>query len=278
MADDTTRPDRAAYDAVLDDARAPRRGEAPGAPAQEAREDATPATSRWRRLGKAVGFGMLFAVPVAALAFVTREKFLPVIELDTRAIRAATDITRANPVLRDALLVWQEMTQPKWPYIVATGLCIWVWRRYGLKSRAIWAFVTMMVAWNVQLVIKEVVRRARPVVSDPVSHAPGFSFPSGHAANAAATATALILLVWPICSPRARRIVVGSGVAYVLVTMLDRVFLGAHFPSDVVAGLLVGSGLVIASYLGYVGWNPARANDAPPPEGHTGPEPTKGPR
>lgn len=42
-------------------------------------------------------------------------------------------------------------------------------------------------------------------------------------------------------------------------TAADRVFLGVHFPSDVVAGVIVGSGLAVASFVGYRGWNP----DAP---------------
>ena len=221
---------------------------------------------------KAVGYGLLFAVPVTALAFVVREKFLPVIESDQAAIQAATDVTRSHPWFRTFLIVWQEMTQPKWPYIAATIVCIVIWKRHQLKTRAIWAFVTMMVAWNLQLVLKEVVRRARPVVSDPVSHAPGFSFPSGHAANAAATATVVTLLVWPVISARARRVVLACAVVYALVTAADRVFLGAHFPSDVVAGLLFGSGLGIASYVGYLGWNPTEQNAPPPPEGTSGPE------
>jgi undecaprenyl-diphosphatase len=222
-------------------------------------------------------FGLAFAVPVTALAFIAREKFVPVIRIDEASIRAATDLTRAHPAFKTFLVAWQEATQPRWPYIAATGLCIWVWRRHGLRSRAIWAFVTMMVAWNLQLVLKEVVRRTRPVVTDAVSHAPGYSFPSGHAANAAAIATALVLLVWPVVSPRTRRVVVTVGAVAVLVTMADRVFLGVHFPSDVVAGLLFGTGLVGASYLGYLGWNPRTPDDPPPPEGRTGPE-SKGTR
>jgi hypothetical protein len=51
--------------------------------------------------------------------------------------------------------------------------------------------------------------------------------------------------------------------AVVLLTALDRVFLGVHFPSDVTAGVLVGSGLVLASYAGYRGWNPAHPADLP---------------
>ena len=116
-------------------------------------------------------------------------------------IVAATDITRDNPWLRTALIWWQEATQPRVLYVLATIVCIVVWRKYGLRSRALWAFVTMMVAWALQLALKEVVHRARPVVSDPVSHAPGYSFPSGHVANSAAIATVLVLLLWPVLSP-----------------------------------------------------------------------------
>ena len=224
---------------------------------------------------KAVSYGLLFAAPVTLLAFVVRQKFLPVIELDEAAIRGATDFTREHPTFRQALIVWQEMTQPKWPYIVATIICIVMWRKHHLKTRAIWAFLTMMVAWNLQLVLKEIVHRARPLVSDPVSHAPGWSFPSGHAANAAATATILTLLVWPVLTQRAKPVVVSSAVVYSVITALDRVFLGVHFPSDVVAGVLFGAGLGVASYLGYLGWNPATEDAPPPPEGTAGPEPDK---
>ena len=117
---------------------------------------------------KAAGYGLAFAVPVTALAFLVRQKFVPVIELDEKAIVAATNLTREHPGLRQFFVVWQELTQPKWPYIAATLVCVVIWRRHGLKTRALWAFLTMMVAWNLQLLLKEVGQRARPVVSDPV--------------------------------------------------------------------------------------------------------------
>ncbi|WP_254666447.1 phosphatase PAP2 family protein [Humibacillus sp. DSM 29435] len=218
------------------------------------------------RLLKAVGFGLAFAVPVTVLAFVVRERVSQVIELDERLVSAATDITRDNPWLRTFLIGWQEATQPKWLYIAATAVCVVVWKRRGSPTRAAWAFVTMMVAWNLQLVLKEVVRRARPIVADPIEHAPGFSFPSGHVANAAAIATAMVLLLWPFLGRRGRAAKVGGGVVFVVVTCLDRVFLGVHYPSDTAAGVLFGVGLVTASYLGYRGWNPVAPDDPPPTE------------
>jgi membrane-associated phospholipid phosphatase len=235
--------------------------------------------SRPRRLLKAAVYGLVFAAPVTALAFVVREKFLPVIELDVAAIRAATDFTRAHQGFYTALVAWQEMTQPKWPYIVASLVCFWIWRQGRYRTRAIWAFVTMMVAWNLQLVLKAIVHRARPVVSDPVSHAPGFSFPSGHAANAAALSAVMVLLLWPMLSRAGRAVSVVLATVYSLVTALDRVYLGVHFPSDVTAGLIFGVGLAIASYTGYLGWNPVHPDADLPPEGAAGPErsaPVKG--
>ena len=89
--------------------------------------------------------------------------------------------------------MWQEITQPIHLYIVMTAVCLWVWLARRRTTLAWWAFVTMMLGWNLALVLKYVVQRARPVVDDPVSHSPGYSFPSGHAANAAIVATVVVV-------------------------------------------------------------------------------------
>ena len=211
-----------------------------------------------------MGYAVAAAVPVTALALVAREQVGAVIRLDKNAIAAATDITRANPGLYTALVWWQEALQPRWVYIVGTGVCVWLWWRHGLKSRAIWGFVTMMVAWNLALDLKYVVQRARPIVADPVSSAPGYSFPSGHAANSAAAGTVVVIMIWPLLTSSAAKVVACTVAgAIVVLTALDRVFLGVHFPSDVTAGVLVGSGLALASYAGYRGWNPAHPTELP---------------
>ena len=211
-----------------------------------------------------MGYAVAAAVPVTALALLAREQVGAVIQFDKNVIAAATDISRANPGLYTALVRWQEALQPRWVYLVGTGVCAWLWWRHGLKSRAIWGFVTMMVAWNLALDLKYVVQRARPIVTDPVSSAPGYSFPSGHAANSAAAATVIVIMVWPLLRSTAAKVVTCCVAgAIVVLTALDRVFLGVHFPSDVTAGVLMGSGLALASYAGYRGWNPAHPTQMP---------------
>jgi len=216
-----------------------------------------PLPLRRRALLRAAAFGIAFTVPVAVLAYVVRAQVGGVVRFDQRAISGATDYTRTHPDVHDALLVWQELFQARWVNLAATLVCVWVWRRHGLTTRALWAFLTIMAAWAIQLGAKGLVQRARPVVEDAVAHAPGSSFPSGHATNTAAVALTLTLLLWPLLGRRGRVAVPLVAATATLLTGLDRVLLGVHYPSDVVAGFALGTALAGASYLGYSGWSAA---------------------
>ncbi|GCD21015.1 hypothetical protein CTKZ_25770 [Cellulomonas algicola] len=218
-------------------------------------------TVRRRALVRAATLGAAVALPVVVLAFLVRGQVTAIVHVDQSAIVAATDLTRANPALRSVLVAWQTAFQAVVVNTAGALLCVWVWRRHRLGTRALWAAVTIAAGWGLQLAAKGVVQRARPVVEDAVEHAPGSSFPSGHATNTAVAAVTLTLLVWPLLG-RAGRVAVPTvaGLAVVL-TAADRVLLGVHFPSDVVAGVLLGVAIAGASYVGYRGWGA----DTPPP-------------
>jgi membrane-associated phospholipid phosphatase len=223
--------------------------------------------SKGRRLGRALLYGVTVAVVLFGVGFLVRSKWGPLQDLDDSLIDASTSFTRPRDGLRSFLIGWQWVTQPIRLYLVGTALCLWVWLAKGLRTRAWWAFGTMMVAWMIGLFAKYVFQRARPVVEDPVSQAPGYSFPSGHALNSAAWATIVVILVWPLLKPLwARVTAVVLAVLVVLMTALDRVLLGVHYPSDVTVGVLTGVGLVLASYAGYVGWNPPDPTEADDPD------------
>ncbi|QIM22241.1 phosphatase PAP2 family protein [Phycicoccus sp. HDW14] len=230
---------------------------------------ARPPRTRTRRLGRAAVYALVTAVVLFGVGFLVRSKWDPLIDLDDGVITRLTDITRDHPAFRDALLTWQEVTRPVYLHVVGTLVCLLVWWRTGMRTRAWWAFATLMLSWSVGLGAKYVFQRARPVVEDPVSQAPGYSFPSGHAVNTAAWVTVLVVLLWPVVrAGAARAALVTVGAAVVLVTASDRMFLGVHYPSDVFVGVVTGTGLVLASYAGYAGWNPADPAPADDPDVH----------
>src|SRR6476469_941913 len=223
--------------------------------------------TRARRLGRAAAYGVVVAAVFFTVGFLVRSKWDPLINADDAAIRALVPITRDHPWLLDFWLFWQAAFLTRNLYAIGTVLCLWVWLRKGLRTRAWWAFGTMMVAWFIEYAAKLVFQRARPVVEDPVSKAPGFSFPSGHALGSAAFFTTAVLLLWPIVTSRVwRGVMVTVSVVLVVLTALDRTFLGVHYPSDVTVGVVTGAGLVLASYAGYARWNPRDREAAHDPD------------
>ena len=85
-------------------------------------------------------------------------------------------------------------------------------------------------------ILKLAYARARPVFDEPLLELSTFSFPSGHTAGSALFYGVLAaFLVSRFYSRRRRAAIVAAAIAAVATVAFSRVYLGAHFLSDVVA-------------------------------------------
>jgi len=94
---------------------------------------------------------------------------------------------------------------------------------------------------GIAFIIKELVHRSRPDVIFRAYSESSFAFPSGHATLAAAFYGFLIYLVWRLMPTGYRRTVIifALGLLVALISF-SRLYLGIHYLSDVIAGLLLG--------------------------------------
>lgn len=217
---------------------------------------------RLRALVRAGGFAVAGFVPVLVLAWFVRTN-TAVQDADQAVVEAAVSITVDHDWLRETFVVWSAVTQPGWVVLAGSLVALWMWRARGYSGRATWAVATLLASWGLANLAKQAVGRVRPVVDEVILSAPGLSFPSGHATSAATAAVTVSLLVWPVLGRVGRVVVPLVATTFVLITAADRIFLGVHFPSDVIAGILLGVTISGASYLGYHGWSPStRTTDA----------------
>lgn len=127
------------------------------------------------------------------------------------------------------------------PVIVAVAVAGAVYgiARWRSPSIPLFFLVVVLGQFLTSNAIKFAVDRARPDLHPLVGFS-GPSFPSGHSTAAAATYAALALVMARGRSPRVRAALAGIAVGIAVAVACSRVFLGVHWASDVVAGLLLG--------------------------------------
>jgi len=132
----------------------------------------------------------------------------------------------------------------------------WYARRSAEPCRpvaaSLWTAIAVVAAVGVNQVIGRAVHRGRPYatlhgVEVLVSRTHDFSFPSDHAVTAGAAAAGL----WVIAhyGGRATRRIAVTGTVLALLVGFSRVYVGAHYPGDVVAGLLFGAAVTTLGWL-----------------------------
>lgn len=142
-----------------------------------------------------------------------------------------------HPSVVSTLKVLQDVLSPNVFRAATLLVAVALWRA-GSRKLAVWAVVSTAGGALLGVVLKQVVQRARPSFPDPVAMAGSYSFPSGHAMSSFLGVGVGVLLV--IAVPglgRTGRVVAWSvGVLLVLLTGFDRIALGVHYTSDVLAG------------------------------------------
>ena len=205
------------------------------------------------RLGAGLVGTLVAAVTFALLLLLVREGWAPLRSLDTGAAETFNRIDVAHPELVTAAEVASHVFDPNVFRVALTVIAV-MYVVQGERHHAAWLIVTVFGGAGLGFGLKEIVGRARPVLPDPISAAPGLSFPSGHALGASIGCCLLLLITLRFLPRRGRIAAVITAAMIVGVVALARVVLGVHFVSDVLAGIALGIGWVAVTTSAYIAW------------------------
>jgi membrane-associated phospholipid phosphatase len=200
---------------------------------------------------------VLVAVPFALLLFLVQDKWAPLARADT----GARDELHAYAVDHGPFVTAMRALSTAGStgvYLAVFAVVVgWLlWRR--LPRLALFVAVTVVASSLLNQAVKVAVDRSRPVLPDPVAHASGLSFPSGHAQAAIVGYSVLLLVFLPVLRGIWRPIAVVVAVLMVLGIGFSRVALGVHYVSDVLAGYVLGAAWVAAMVAAFNAWRVER--------------------
>ncbi|WP_315987076.1 phosphatase PAP2 family protein [Actinomadura sp. HBU206391] len=210
----------------------------------------------------------LVLVPFAGLLALVETKWGPLERLDEDATRTLNEYVLDHRGFVHPLQATSYIFHA-WVFrLIIGGLAIWLFVR-GARRLAVWAMTTLVVGGLLGLLFKVVVDRPRPDLESPIAHAPGGSFPSGHAMTAALGCLVIVLILLPVIPASWRKAVWAVAAVVAVAAGFCRVALGVHYVSDVLAGWVFGLAVVIATTTAFETWrrSEGRAPATPAIEG-----------
>lgn len=136
-------------------------------------------------------------------------------------------------------------------YFIGIGLPVsvcaaaWIKRDHQLLKKGVNMSLAMVLNTALTYSFKRIVDRDRPAQRysfiEPLENERHHSFPSGHTSNAfvAATSLSLNFRKWYVIVP---------AYSWAILVAYSRLHLGVHYPSDVIAGAVLGAGSAIVTY------------------------------
>ena len=197
----------------------------------------------------------------------------PMTEYDTALVEDLHRVFRQSDILVDFFTGVSFLGSPVWFYLVVGASTLFFWRRNDRRI-AIFLVVTNLTGGAIDTAVKVLVDRPRPELDDPVAHAIGKSFPSGHTMASTVGYGSLLLAFMPLIPRRWRVPAVLLYAVLVAAIAFSRLGLGVHYMSDVLGGCVLGLAWLATATAAFSIWR--RERRRPPVHVLEGVEPEAG--
>lgn len=181
-------------------------------------------------------FGILIVLVIGIMIFIKNGR---IVEFDNYIYTLVTHNT--NSVLDNLNHIFTFFGSTLW-MIILPILCLIMFKD---KKKAVFICVCLIISIILNIGIKNVFMRERPVVRKLVEET-SYSFPSGHTTAAVTMYGIMLYLIIKSSFSKNKKIIFSSGLIILMfLVAVSRIYLGAHFASDVIGGALVSSAFLI---------------------------------
>jgi membrane-associated phospholipid phosphatase len=162
---------------------------------------------------------------------------------DTSILLAINDLS--NPVLDRFFTAVTELASVWFVGVVGLSIIAELIKKQRIRLAT---FTTIALGGSAALniILKALFQRERPELWQRLIHESSFSFPSGHAMASSVLACCVVLLLWQTTW---RWLVICAASLYVITIGISRLYLGVHYPTDIIAGWCVSVSWVLLTYV-----------------------------
>ncbi|KEK16622.1 phosphatase PAP2 family protein [Limosilactobacillus reuteri] len=184
-----------------------------------------------------IGFGLFCWILFGVLLFNVLTKSLFIRSIDVGGFALTTPVSEIKTNILTELTF---MGDPVTVGIITIGLMLLLWRR-GRATDSVWYGMLQFIGYCLVILIKYSVTRLRPPYR--LIDVSGYSFPSGHTFSTVIFTFTILALLLPYCKVKWQKVLLEIvGALWIIIIMYSRVYLRAHFTSDVIGAFFLASG------------------------------------
>ncbi|MGV3243928.1 phosphatase PAP2 family protein [Staphylococcus sp. 11261D007BR] len=195
--------------------------------------------SHWKRISLLVVFTLIFSI----IAFFHESRLGKWIDKEVYEFIYSSESFITTSIFFGATQIGEVWMMITLSLIVAVLLLL-----YRYKVEALFFALTMILSGISNPILKNIFDRERPTILRLIDIS-GFSFPSGHAMGSTAFFGSLIYISHRILKGKSKSFVIALSVLFIILISSSRVYLGVHYPTDILAGIIGGAFCIVFTQL-----------------------------